>query len=59
MRLALKRVGVAKNVTIAHDMGDVELSISVNTNLPMGSCFLGFLKFLEGSFRRDLQSGGH
>ena len=51
MRLALKSLGMTKNVIIAHAMRDVELSMSVNTNLPIGSCFLSFFKFLDGFSR--------
>ena len=49
MRLALKSFGKTKNVIIAQAMRDVELSMSVNTNLPTGSCFLSIFKFLDGS----------
>ena len=59
MRLALKWLGMAKNVIIAHAMRDVELSISANAKFLLSSSFLGFFKVFGWIFDRDFQSGGH
>ena len=58
MRLALKKVGIAKNEIIAHAMRDVEVSISANAKLFLSSSFLGFLKFLDGSSKENFNLGG-
>ena len=58
MRLALKLLGMAKNVIMAHGMRDMVLSISANAKLLLSSSFLGFLKFLDGSLKETLNLGG-
>ena len=58
MRLALKSLGMAKNVIKAHAMRDVELSIFANAKLLLSSSFLGFLKFLDGSSKETFNLGG-
>ena len=58
MRLAPKSLGLAKNVIMAHGMRDMVLSISANAKLLLSSSFLGFLKFLDGSWKETVNLGG-